>query len=144
MQQEPDSTTNKDATLALIKQKYGIQRSDLWPAVEKAFLANSRKCAVCPSSLKPQVHHIYPFHLCHLVYRGDEDWKTRDHSQPGCQCAPGWEWSLPPGSAPPNSIYIHVADGGAADCAIKLNAQLRWLPVNGGREQVGQWNPRAG
>ena len=73
MQQEPDSTTNKDATLALIKQKYGIQRSDLWPAVEKAFLANSRKCAVCPSSLKPQVHHIYPFHLCHLVYRGLEN-----------------------------------------------------------------------
>src|SRR2546428_13072035 len=78
MQQEPDSTTNKNATLALIKQKYGIQRSDLWPAVEKAFLANSRKCAVCPSSLKPQVHHIYPFHLCHLVYRGDLELDERN------------------------------------------------------------------
>lgn len=78
MQQVPDPATNKNAALALIKQKYGIERSNLWPTVEKAFLAKNQKCAVCPSSLDLQVHHIFPFHLCHLVYRGDLELDERN------------------------------------------------------------------
>jgi hypothetical protein len=78
MQQVPGSTTNLDPTSALILQKYGLARSNLWPAVEKEFLAKNQKCAVCPSSLQLQVHHMYPFHLCHLVYRGDLELDERN------------------------------------------------------------------
>ena len=78
MQQVPSTATNLDPTSALILQKYGLVRSNLWPDAQKAFLAKNQKCAVCPSSLRLQVHHVYPFHLCHLVYRGDLELDERN------------------------------------------------------------------
>jgi 5-methylcytosine-specific restriction enzyme A len=40
----------------------GTQRSDKWPAVEKAWLKEHGSCAVCNRRDKLQVHHKQPFH----------------------------------------------------------------------------------
>ncbi len=77
MQQQPSPTpgTNPGTSIA---QKYGLQRSPLWPGVEKAALAKYLKCATCAGDQTLQVHHIAPFHLCHLVYRGDLELDQRN------------------------------------------------------------------
>lgn len=77
MQQQPDPGTRTDVG-ASIAQKYGLTRSPLWSEVERAYLANNRKCAVCSSTSNIQLHHIFPFHLCHLVYRGDLELDERN------------------------------------------------------------------
>jgi hypothetical protein len=75
MQQQPTPRTDGGASIA---QKYGLQRSPLWPRVEKAVLQKFSKCATCSSTATLQVHHIVPFHLCHLVYRGDLELDERN------------------------------------------------------------------
>jgi len=67
MQQQTNPGTDVGASIA---QKYGLTRSPLWSKVERTYLANNGKCAACPSTSNIQLHHIFPFHLCHLVYRG--------------------------------------------------------------------------
>ena len=63
---------------ASIAQRYGLTRSPLWSEVERAYLATNRKCTACPSTSNIQLHHIFPFHLCHLVYRGDLELDERN------------------------------------------------------------------
>jgi hypothetical protein len=58
----------------------GVQRSPLWDTARKTHLAIKEQsyCAVCQSTERPQVHHIIPFHFCHLVYRGDLELDERN------------------------------------------------------------------
>lgn len=77
MQQQTSPGADLGASIA---QKYGLTRSPLWQAVKNAYFATeeNKKCAVCPSTSNIQVHHIFPFHLCHLVYRGDLELDERN------------------------------------------------------------------
>jgi len=77
MQQEATPTADSGAAIA---QKYGVQRSPHWDGVRKAHLnlPGQNVCAVCATSDDPQVHHIVPFHFCHLVYRGDLELDERN------------------------------------------------------------------
>jgi hypothetical protein len=75
MQQQPNPGDNPGSSIA---QRYGLQRSPLWPRVEKAILAKFSKCTTCSGAQTLQVHHIIPFHLCHLVYRGDLELDERN------------------------------------------------------------------
>src|SRR5215467_9444180 len=65
-------------TGASVAKSHGLTRSPLWPEVERAYLATNRKCAACTSTSNIQLHHIFPFHLCHLVYRGDLELDERN------------------------------------------------------------------
>src|SRR5690349_4051301 len=60
-----------------VARKYGITRSPLWPQVEKRVREHA-KCVTCANDQELQVHHIVPFHLCHLVYRGDLELDERN------------------------------------------------------------------
>jgi hypothetical protein len=66
--------TNPGSSIA---QKYGIARSPLWSGVEKK-VREDAKCMTCSNDQNLQVHHIVPFHLCHLVYRGDLELDDRN------------------------------------------------------------------
>ena len=77
MQQQPSLTPGTDLGTS-IALKYGLKRSPLWSGVKNAFLAKNGLCAVCSSNSTIQVHHIMPFHLCHLVYRGDLELDERN------------------------------------------------------------------
>jgi len=74
MQQELGSGADRAAQAA------GVQRSPLWDTVRKAHLAIEEQsyCAICHGTESPQVHHIIPFHFCHLVYRGDRELDERN------------------------------------------------------------------
>src|SRR5450759_1425687 len=67
--------TNPGSSVA---QKYGIARSPLWSEVERKVRAKYAKCVSCSGAQTLQVHHIVPFHLCHLVYRGDLELDDRN------------------------------------------------------------------
>ena len=62
----------------------GIQRSEKWKDVQNEHLTingpgyDQTRCAVCQETQQRQVHHIIPFHLCHLVYRGDLELDERN------------------------------------------------------------------
>lgn len=62
----------------------GVQRSEKWDDVRRAHLEinqpeyDQTRCAVCQGTGQLQVHHIIPFHLCHLVYRGDLELDERN------------------------------------------------------------------
>lgn len=75
MQQQSSPGTDVGGSIA---QKYGLKRSPLWPETQRAFLASHKQCAACPSTVDIQIHHIFPFHLCHLVYRGDLELDERN------------------------------------------------------------------
>src|SRR5258706_3564606 len=63
-----------------ISSQLGVQRSLEWDKVRKAHLqiSGQSSCAVCNGTEVLQVHHIIPFHLCHLVYRGDLELDERN------------------------------------------------------------------
>lgn len=75
MQQPLNAGTDSGGSIA---QKYGLARSPLWPRVERAVLAKFSKCVTCSGAETLQVHHIIPFHFCHLVYRGDLELDERN------------------------------------------------------------------
>ena len=77
MQQQSSLTpgTNAGTTIAL---KYGLQRSPLWPKAQREYLKQNPQCAVCSTNTTIQIHHVMPFHLCHLVYRGDLELDERN------------------------------------------------------------------
>ena len=77
MQQQSSPTPGTDVGTS-IAQRYGIARSPLWPRVQRAYLAENGLCAVCSSNSTIQIHHVMPFHLCHLVYRGDLELDERN------------------------------------------------------------------
>lgn len=77
MQQQSSPTPGTNAGTS-IAQKYGIKRSPKWDSVKDAYLKNNPECAVCSTTTSPQVHHVMPFHLCHLVYRGDLELDERN------------------------------------------------------------------
>ena len=74
MQQELESS---GTSIAL---SLGVQRSKEWNSVRNKHLKIQEQsyCAVCLGTEMPQVHHIIPFHLCHLVYRGDLELDERN------------------------------------------------------------------
>lgn len=63
-----------------VASQLGVQRSREWERVRKAHLQihGQNSCAVCNGTEVLQVHHIIPFHLCHLVYRGDLELDERN------------------------------------------------------------------
>jgi hypothetical protein len=68
-----------------VASSLGIERSQEWEDhVRKVHLEinqpgyNQACCAVCQGDVQLQVHHIIPFHLCHLVYRGDLELDERN------------------------------------------------------------------
>jgi hypothetical protein len=75
--QQPSLTPGTDLGTS-IALKYGLKRSSLWPGVQRAFLAKNGQCAVCPGNTTIQIHHVMPFHFCHLVYRGDLELDQRN------------------------------------------------------------------
>ena len=58
----------------------GVKRSPIWKNVKDKHLAvkGQTTCAICNDTTTPQVHHIVPFHFCHLVYRGDLELDERN------------------------------------------------------------------
>ena len=78
MRQQPESGADRAARLL------GVQRSQWWDRVRRTHLEiknpnyDQSCCAVCNGTDKPQVHHIVPFHFCHLVYRGDLELDERN------------------------------------------------------------------
>ncbi len=67
---QQDTTSGADN----VASQLGVQRSPLWGrSVRPAHLKikGQTTCAVCNGTSNLQVHHIVPFHYCHLVYRGD-------------------------------------------------------------------------
>lgn len=77
MQQKSSPTPTSDAG-GSIAARYGIKRSTLWPKVQREFLEKNPQCAVCPANTMIQIHHVMPFHFCHLVYRGDLELDDRN------------------------------------------------------------------
>ena len=77
MQQQSSLTPGTDLGTS-IALKYGLKRSPLWAGVQRAYLAKNELCVVCSSNSTIQIHHIMPFHLCHLVYRGDLELDERN------------------------------------------------------------------
>ena len=75
MQQPSTPGTDLGTSIAL---KYGLHRSPLWPEVQRTYLAENGQCVVCSSNSTIQIHHVMPFHLCHLVYRGDLELDERN------------------------------------------------------------------
>ncbi len=66
---------------AAIASQFGLQRSPEWNKVRMAHLSritDQQYCAVCQGTTQLEVHHIIPFHLCHLVYRGDLELDERN------------------------------------------------------------------
>ena len=63
-----------------VASQLGVQRSQEWDRVRTAHLkiSGQNNCAVCNETQILQVHHIVPFHLCHLVYRGDLELDERN------------------------------------------------------------------
>lgn len=78
MQQSPTAPTPGADTGASIAQRYGVKRSPLWPKVQREYLAANPQCAVCSTNSTIQIHHVMPFHFCHLVYRGDLELDERN------------------------------------------------------------------
>ena len=76
--QQPSSLTPGTDVGASIAAKYGLTRSPLWPKVQREYLAKNPQCAVCSTNTMIQIHHVMPFHLCHLVYRGDLELDERN------------------------------------------------------------------
>jgi hypothetical protein len=82
----------------LTKYWYGLYtlsgRSYLWPVVRKKHLEKQPYCMACGSKIKPEVHHIIPYHVdpskelaednlitlcdkyCHFVFGHLMDWKS--------------------------------------------------------------------
>jgi hypothetical protein len=75
--QQTSPTPGADAGTS-IAQRYELKRSPLWPEAQRKYLAKNPECAVCPSNSNIQIHHVMPFHLCHLVYRGDLELDERN------------------------------------------------------------------
>lgn len=77
MQQQSSLTPGTDVGTS-IAQKYGLKRSPLWPKAQREYLAKNPQCAVCSINTTIQIHHVMPFHFCHLVYRGDLELDERN------------------------------------------------------------------
>lgn len=43
-------------------KKPGGRRSSKWPALRKRIIKRDKRCAVCGSTTKLEVHHILPYH----------------------------------------------------------------------------------
>lgn len=73
---QPGNATTRDS----VANALAVQRSHEWDAVRDKHLQIQEQsyCAVCLGTEKPEVHHIIPFHLCHLVYRGDLELDERN------------------------------------------------------------------
>jgi len=67
---------------ALEAARFGIQRSKDWPKVEKEHLKLQPHCVACKRGAnlqaKLQVHHIFPFHYCVALGRGDLELDQRN------------------------------------------------------------------
>jgi hypothetical protein len=64
-----------------IAKSLGVVRSPEWSRVREAHIHLAKDqgfCAVCNGTAQLQVHHIVPFHFCHLVYRGDLELDERN------------------------------------------------------------------
>jgi hypothetical protein len=74
MQQGTGSGADRAASVS------GVKRSHIWKNVKDKHLAvkGQTTCAICGDTTTPQVHHIVPFHFCHLVYRGDLELDERN------------------------------------------------------------------
>lgn len=46
-----------------VDRTFGATRSNQWPAVRAAHLAQFPNCAVCGGNKKVEVHHKQPFHI---------------------------------------------------------------------------------
>lgn len=77
MQQQSSLTPGTDVGTS-IAQRYGLKRSPLWPKVQREYLKENPQCAVCSTNTTIQIHHVMPFHFCHLVYRGDLELDERN------------------------------------------------------------------
>ena len=47
----------------LRRRTFGLRRSPKWRVVREAHLRKNKRCAVCGSQKKPEVHHIIPVHV---------------------------------------------------------------------------------
>lgn len=78
MQQSSTSPTPGADAGTSIALRYGIERSPLWEKTQREYLEANPQCAVCSTNSIIQIHHVMPFHLCHLVYRGDLELDERN------------------------------------------------------------------
>lgn len=62
-----------------IAQQYGLERSPLWPEAERQHRLLEPSCVACGyTGPGLQVHHILPFHFCHLLGRPELELDQRN------------------------------------------------------------------
>lgn len=60
---------------------FALHRHSRWPRVRAAFIADNPCCAACPPESvadRLEVHHIVPFHICHLIDRPELELDPRN------------------------------------------------------------------